>query len=352
MSSSAPDFIPGLELSRRFFGTAVEPILQLHYPNLRYSAGLIGPGSEVLGFDTEMSTDHGWGPRVMLFVGEDDRQELAGPITETLSRALPHDFMGYSTHFTPPDPEDNGTQLLADAPEGPLNHRVEIHLLNRYLRDYLAIDIERELTPVDWLIRPEQRLLTFTAGELFRDEIGLEALRAKFAYYPHDVWLYLMAAGWARIGQEEHLMGRAGLVGDDLGSAVIGARLARDVMRLCFLLERRYAPYPKWLGTAFMRLTSGPALAPTLRAALHAETWQERGARLAEAYRYCAQRHNALGLTNPLPEEPTPFFNRPFQVIWGQHYADALLATITDPEMQRLAARAPLGSIDQITDNV
>ena len=54
---------------------------------------------------------------------------------------------------------------------------------------------------------------------------GWRRCAAKFAYYPHDVWLYLMAAGWSRIGQEERLMGRAGLVGDELRSAVIGARL-------------------------------------------------------------------------------------------------------------------------------
>jgi hypothetical protein len=353
LSNSIHHFIPGLELSRRFFATVVEPILQTHYPNLRYGAGLIGAGSEVLGFDTEMSTDHHWGPRVMLFVGDEEHQLIADQIIETLGRTLPRTFMGYSTHFAPPDPNDNGVRLLADAPEeGPINHRVEVLTLRGYLHDYLALDIEQELTPVDWLIRPEQRLLTFTAGDVFRDEIGLEALRAKFAYYPHDVWLYLMAAGWSRIGQEEHLMGRAGFVGDELGSALIGARLVRDVMRLSFMQERRYAPYPKWLGTAFKRLEGGPILAPTLAAALHAETWQERSARLAEAYRYCAQRHNALGLTDPLPEEPTLFFGRPFPVIWGQSYADALLGAITDPAMQQLVAHAPLGSIDQISDNV
>ena len=49
MSNSAPDFIPGLELSRRFFVQAVEPLLQSYYPGLRYSAGLIGPGRRCWG---------------------------------------------------------------------------------------------------------------------------------------------------------------------------------------------------------------------------------------------------------------------------------------------------------------
>lgn len=67
-----PSFVPGLILAEGFFHEEVEPILRSHYPDLRYSAALIGIGSEVLEFDTEMSTDHHWGPRVMLFLSPDD----------------------------------------------------------------------------------------------------------------------------------------------------------------------------------------------------------------------------------------------------------------------------------------
>jgi hypothetical protein len=67
-----PDFIKGLELSRLFFEEAVRPALAAEFPSLRYAAALLGTGSEVLGFDTEMSADHGWGPRVDLFLKEED----------------------------------------------------------------------------------------------------------------------------------------------------------------------------------------------------------------------------------------------------------------------------------------
>ena len=56
-----PEFIPGLELAKLFFHEAVEPVLDSDFPALKYSAALIGPGSEVLGFDTSMSRDHHWG---------------------------------------------------------------------------------------------------------------------------------------------------------------------------------------------------------------------------------------------------------------------------------------------------
>jgi hypothetical protein len=58
------EFVPGLKLAELFYKEAVRPVLLKHFPRLRYSAALIGHGSEVLGFDTERSTDHHWGPRV------------------------------------------------------------------------------------------------------------------------------------------------------------------------------------------------------------------------------------------------------------------------------------------------
>ncbi|HRJ45428.1 MAG TPA: DUF4037 domain-containing protein, partial [Caldilineaceae bacterium] len=180
---------------------------------------------------------------------------------------------------------------------------------------------------------------------------GLEALRARFAWYPQDVWLYLLAAGWARIGQEEHLMGRAGLVGDELGSGLMGSRLVRDVMRLAFLMERQYAPYPKWFGTAFSKLACAGELTPHLLAAQTAATWQERMGHLLPAYEALARMHNRLGLTDPLPETVRDFFGRPFQVIALHGYGEALLRKISDVEVARIGARRSIGSIDLISDN-
>ncbi len=146
-------------------------------------------------------------------------------------------------------------------------------------------------------------------------------------------------------------MGRAGSVGDEIGSALIAARLVRDVMRLCFLMERQYAPYAKWFGTAFSALTGAQELAPLLSTALAADTWPARQESLAAAYAIIARRHNALGLTEPLPDEPSPFFTRPFLVIWGERFANALLARITDPAVRRIADRSLMGSIDLLSDN-
>jgi hypothetical protein len=344
-------FIPGLRLSELFYWEAVRPLLERHFSGLAHSTALIGSGSEVLGFDDEMATDHHWGPRLLLFLRDGDHRLYADEIHAALANNLPYEFRGYPTNFSAPDPDDDNTQLLEAIDSGPVNHRVVLYTLRGFFAEHLGFDTDLPLQPADWLTFPEQRLLTATAGAVYHDDIGLEKSRSRFAYYPHDVWLYLLAAGWTRIGQEEHLMGRAGIAGDELGSAIIASRLVRDIMRLCFLMEKSYAPYAKWFGSAFKRLSCADALLPALKQVLWAEKWQERDHYLAEAYVQIASMHNGLNLTEPLPEQPVSFFGRPFQSIAKSGFAGVLRRQIRDPEVKRIAERPPIGSIDQFSDS-
>ncbi|MCO5193655.1 MAG: DUF4037 domain-containing protein [Anaerolineae bacterium] len=345
------DSLRGLALSRAFYDEAVRPVIDSRFPDLQYAAALLGPGSEVLGFDDAMSTDHHWGPRLHLFLSADDHAQSAELLHTTLAEALPHTFRGYSTHWTPPDPEDSGTQHPVFIEGGPVNHRVEIDTWRSFVRNYLGFDVAHALAAADWLTFPEQRLRTLTGGAVYRDDIGLQTLRDRFSYYPHDVWLYQMASVWARIGQEEHLMGRAGLIGDEIGSALLGARLVRDVMRLCFLMEKTYAPYPKWFGTAFRLLTCAAALVEPLQEALAARTWQERESHLVVAWEVIGRMHNALTITDALPTTPTLFHGRPFRVIAQHGYAEAIAQQIDDPEVRCIADRMVIGGIDVFSDN-
>jgi hypothetical protein len=173
----------------------------------------------------------------MLFLSEEGRREFSEPVSEVLAHNLPYEFHGYPTNFAPPDPQDRGVQLLEPVASGPVNHRVSVQTIRAFVIGQLGFDNATTLEPADWLTFSEQRLLTLTSGPIYHDELGLREVCSGFAYYPRDVWLYQLAVGWTRIGQEEHLMGCAGLVGDEAGAAVIGARLVRDVMRLCFMYE-------------------------------------------------------------------------------------------------------------------
>ncbi len=107
-----PDFIPGLELARLYYVEAVKPILDREFPALAYDAALIGFGSEVLGFDTPLSRDHSWGPRLRLFLAAADLPGYGEAVDLALRRGLPHDFYGYPTSFVP-IPGENSRALEA-----------------------------------------------------------------------------------------------------------------------------------------------------------------------------------------------------------------------------------------------
>lgn len=350
-----PPFIPGLELARRFYHDALRPILDAEFPGLRFDAALIGSGSEVLGFDTAMSSDHHWGPRAMLFLAEDDAPAYGPRIAAAMARGLADDFLGYATGYRD-SPGEPGVLLIASdrRGEGEVRQRIDVFSVRGFVRDYLNYDLAEgdTMAPADWLSFPEQRLRALIGGEVFHSGLGdVERMRARLAYFPHDVWLYLLAAGWQRIAEEEPFVGRTGHIGDDIGSRLIAARLVHDVMRLCFLMERQYAPYAKWFGTAFNKLKSAHDMQPLLDAALAAAEWREREAHLGRAYGALARMHNTLGLTEPLPENVSAFHGRPFMVIHGERFADALIAGITDPAVKAIAARTRVGNLDTFSDN-
>jgi hypothetical protein len=341
-------FVPGIELCGLFYQEAVKPILDERFPGLKYAAALIGWGSEVLGFDTVLSTDHHWGPRLILFLGEKDFPKLNSKINKALAANLPYEFMGYPTNFGKPEP--NGVRHAVAITRGKVDHMVVITTVGDFFKARLGVDPYKKITVAGWLRFPQQRLLELTGGEVYHDGLGeLEKVRAKFKYYPRDVWLYMLAAQWTKISQEEAFVGRAGDVGDELGSQLVAARLVREIIKLCFLMERQYAPYSKWLGSAFGRLGTAGRLAPVLREVLLAADWKSREKHLAKAYSLVARRHNALEITGALPVKASKYFSRPYLVIHGDEFAGAIFRAIEDPKVKKIKTK--IGSIDQFTDS-
>jgi hypothetical protein len=331
-------FVPGVRLAGEYYAEVVRPLFDQEFPGLRYAAALLGPGSEVLGFDTERSTDHDWGPRLQVFLSAEDAEQHAEPITAMLARRLPPIFRGYPAAFA-----------VTGEPDGVARYRVEVTGLAPWLTRRLGFDPRLGVPVRDWLATPSQRLAEITGGAVFHDEPGeLSRARARLTWYPRDVWLYVLSCQWGRIGQEEAFPGRCAEAGDELGSAVVTARLARDLMRLWLLMNRRYPPYSKWLGTAFSRVPGTAALAASLAAALAATEWRRRERQLSRAYVTIAESHNQLGLTEPLDPSIRGFYDRPYQVLGASRFATALAAAITDPSVRQLP---PIGAADQFMDS-
>jgi hypothetical protein len=328
-----PPFVPGLQLARDYWSDVVAPILEPHVPATGRAAALLGTGSDVLGFDTEQSTDHGWGPRVFVFVPDGAPPARLDELTAIVDAALPDTFRGHPTRFPPRD-------------DTPPRHHVWMHTVEEFVDTRLGFDPRREISALDWLRTPTQLLRELTAGAVFEDAPGdLTRVRTNLAWYPDDVWRYVLACQWHRIAQEEAFVGRTGQVGDALGAEIVGSRIARDIMRLAFLIEREYAPYSKWLGTAFARLPIAAALTEPLQSALAATTAGDREANLCIALEVLAVRFNALGLIAPIDGAARGFHARPFQVLGADRFAEPCLASTP------LRTLGWIGAIDQFVDS-
>jgi len=274
----------GIELSRRFYEDAVAPLLS----SVPHGAALVGPGSEVLGFDTERSHDHDWGAFVVVFV--------------EVGRARPR---------LPDFPGVRGV-ALTDVVE--------------WSAGWLGFQPLDGVGLLDWLATPTQRLAEVTGGAVFHDGLGvLTPLRAALEWYPVDVWRYVLGCQWRRIAQEEAFVGRCREVGDETGARVVEARLTRDLMRLRLLMRRSWPPYSKWLGSA--------------------ATWDSD---LLDGYVSSGEECNALGLAPPVEATIRPYYERPYSVLGADRFADALWAAIEDPAVRALPH---IGAIDQFVDN-
>jgi hypothetical protein len=124
----------------------------------------------VLGFDDQMSTDHDWRARVLLFLREKDETRIGKAVADSLRRELPPMFR-----------------------EWPVD--LEIHTVRGYSLERLGVDVYGESAARDWLAFPEQSLRMFTSGTVHHDELDLQAVRDQLASYPRDVWLYLLVTG-------------------------------------------------------------------------------------------------------------------------------------------------------------
>ena len=322
----------GIGLARAYWDHVVRPLLDVEFPSVPRAAARIGPGSDVLGLDDEMSRDHDWGLRLQLLVPSSERAR----VEEVLTRRLPAEFAGYPTRLRFAGQEH---AVLA----------LDVAVLDSLIDSRLGFDPRVGGSALDWLSLTGQAVLEFTAGDVFEDSDGqLGALRSALTWYPDDLWRYVIASDWQRLDQELPLMGRAGERGDELGSRVMAARLVDVAMHLGFILCRRWAPYSKWRGTLFARPPLPAQIGEQLSAALSAPRWRERGEHLACALDLLAEQQELAGLPSVSPV-CTPFWDRPYLHL-NPALVPAMLESITDPDVRALPAG--VGSVEQRSDNV
>jgi hypothetical protein len=128
-------FIQGIELNRGFFDDIVKPIVETEFPDLRYSAALVDYGSDVLGYDTKVSIDHGWGPRCRIFIMEEYEKSfdsIKDKLTKVLLEKLPLKYKGFSAKYTKPSDID-GVVHMAEKEEDAYSHLISFQTIKGFV---------------------------------------------------------------------------------------------------------------------------------------------------------------------------------------------------------------------------
>lgn len=345
---SSPAFINGMDLCEQFFHEIAEPLLTRYFPELQYSAGLLGYGSDVLGFDDTVSTDHMWGPRFYLFLDSSDISQK-DHILLKFSEEFPCTYRGYSVNFSAPDPNDHGVKHPVFITQGKVSPLIFIHTPEDFFDSYLGTHRLDAISPVDWLTLSEHRLLALTAGKLFHDELNMEDKINKIRCYPDDVRLFLIASNWSLIAEEQAFVKRCSDVGDEIGSILVCSRISERLMRLAFLYCRRYAPYSKWFGRAFSQLPISEAIKTSIREAVTAADIAAREFHLVQAQKQMADLHNTLNITEPVNIKIENYFNRSIKVIFADKLAAATQKKLEGSPLQNSPLIGTLSEVSNFT---
>lgn len=242
----------GLELAKLYYEKYGKPMLEKEFPALlpHIAVGLVGAGSECLGFDDEVSRDHDFEPGFCIFLPDEERIDRATAFRlERAYHALPDEFEGYKRTLR--------------APTGGPRHGV------LRIAEFLA---EKTGTPDgnpdtrDFFFIPEQSLLELTGGALFYDGDGVfTALRARHAYLPEDVRRKklageLLLAGQAGQYNYPRMMERH----DNAAGQLCLTEFVKSCLHIFCLLNKVYLPYYKWQFRTVSRLPLLSEFVPTL----------------------------------------------------------------------------------------
>lgn len=236
------EIVKGLELAEKYYKAYGEKMIKEQFPDItgQAAAGLVGYGSECLGFDDEISGDHDYGPSFCIWLP----REIYGEYGEKLQAAydvLPKEFMGFAARVE----QEQG------------KGRVGVLCLEDF---YLEM-IGRESAPKtaqEWFAISEPALCAAVSGQVFEDSLGRfsEIREALLAYYPEEVWRKKLAESLAKAAQAgQYNYARAMKRGERIAAEIALTEFVKEAMQIVYLLNKKYAPFYKWMHRGLKELS-------------------------------------------------------------------------------------------------
>ena len=247
--------ISGLELSKCYYETYGKAMLKEQFPEYadRVAAGLVGHGSECLGFDDMWSKDHDFGPGFCLWLTEKDYEKVGQKMQEAYE-ALPKAFMGYPARNT--SKRGGGRVGVLSIPE--------------FYEEFTGNGA--------WSEMEDEKLAMAVNGEMFDDPLGeFSAIREQLQNgMPFAVWKRRLANAVALTAQAgQYNYGRCKKRNDIVAANLALDEFVREGMRTAYLLNRRYMPYYKWAWRGLENLERLSELKPLFEQVLSSEGERE-----------------------------------------------------------------------------
>ena len=204
------------------------------------AVGLVGYGSECFGFDDEISRDHDYGPSFCIWLPREVYIKY-GKEMQAAYDAMPKEFMGCAARLE----EEQG------------KGRVGVLCLEDFYLEILGRDSVPG-TAAEWFAVSEAALATATNGAVFTDSCGkFTGIReGLLAYYPREVWLKKLAESLARAAQAgQYNYARAMKRGERIAAEIALAEFVKEAMQIVYLLNKKYAPFYKWMHRGLRELS-------------------------------------------------------------------------------------------------
>lgn len=236
----------GLELCRRYyeeFGRSMIADKFAEYES-RIAVGLVGQGSDCFGYDDEISKDHDYGPRFMMWLTKETYAEIGEALQKAYDE-LPKAFMGVEIKESVQSGKRSGVFVIED-----------------FYKQLMGMEYD-VLGAENWLAAPEYGLAAAVNGEVFRDDEGhFTTIREKLlSYYPKAVWYRKIAQECALFSQNgQYNLLRMQKRGQLVAAELAKAECVKHAMKLCYLLERTYAPHDKWLFKGLQEIEAAKGL--------------------------------------------------------------------------------------------
>ena len=222
----------GMELCRTYFEEYGRPMIEKQFAAYKEhaAAGLVGEGSECMGFDDELSKDHDFGPGFCIWLPQDIYNQ-AGMQMQQAYDALPG--MWHSVE-------------RIQTPQG--GGRVGVFSIEEFYQRYTGLS-HAPKDNMEWFRIPQHFLAKAVNGQVFCDYPGYftEIRNTILGFYPEDVLKKKLAAKSVIMAQSgQYNYPRSMKRGDCCAAYMACCEFVKAALSAIHLLNETYMPFYKW----------------------------------------------------------------------------------------------------------